>query len=250
MILAGVIMKLGGYAIIRIGINFFPEGAHFWAPVIAFLATINIVYIAYVALVQKDIKYVVANSSISHMGFVLIGIASLNTAAIDGAAGQMFAHGIMAALLFALVGNIYDKAHTRNISDFGGLAHQMPRTAAIFLIGGLASLGLPGTFNFVTEFSILIGAIQAYPVFTIISMLAIVITAIYILNVVHKVFFGPKNPTWDHLKDIKGFEMLPFIVLTGVLLFFGILPDFVMGMINNGVVPISQKFIEVIAGSF
>lgn len=248
MILAGVIMKLGGYALIRLAIVFFPEGAHFWSPLIATLATVNIVYIALVALVQKDIKYVVANSSISHMGFVLIAVASLNATALDGAAAQMFAHGIMAALLFALVGNVYDKAHTREIADFGGLAHQMPRAAALFLIGGLASLGLPGTFNFVAEFSILTGAIQAYPIQTVVSILSVVITAIYILNVAHRIFFGPKNPKWDGLKDIRGMETLPFIILAGVLIGFGILPDILMGMVDKSVAGIALKFSSLVTG--
>lgn len=248
MILAGVIMKLGGYALIRIGINFFPQGAAFWAPVIAVLATINALYIALVALVQKDIKFVVANSSISHMGYVLIGIASLNAASISGAAAQMFAHGIMAALFFALVGLIYDKAHTRMISDFGGLAHQMPRIATAFMITGLASLGLPGLFNFVAEFTVFVGAIQVYPILTVISIFAIVITAIYVLKVVQQVFFGPRNVKWDHLTDAKGIEMVPIVLLLGVLLILGIFPSLIMNMLNSGIAPLAHKFISLRIG--
>jgi NADH-quinone oxidoreductase subunit M len=137
------------------------------------------------------------------MGYVLIGIASLNAAAIDGAVGQMFAHGIMAALFFALVGNIYDKAHTRELSHFGGLAHQMPRVAAAFLIAGLASLGLPGLFNFVSEFAVFTGAIQVFKVPAVISIFAIVITAIYVLRVVQQTFFGPRDPRWERMQDSK-----------------------------------------------
>lgn len=244
MILAGVIMKLGGYALIRIGINFFPEGAHFWAPLIAVLATVNAVYVAFVAMSQKDVKYVVANSSISHMGYVLIGIASLNAAAINGAAAQMFAHGIMAALFFALVGNIYDKAHTRLIADFGGLAHQMPKAAAIFMIAGLASLGLPGMFNFVAEFSVFIGAIQVFPVLSVISIFAVVITAIYVLRVAQQVFFGPRNEKWDHLEDVKGVEMIPLVLLSVVLLTLGIYPKIIMDMISGGVLPLAEKIVS------
>jgi len=247
-LLAGVIMKLGGYGLIRIGINFFPQGATFWAPLIATLATVNAVYIAMVAMVQKDIKYVVANSSISHMGYVLIGVASLNAAGIDGAAGQMFAHGIMAALFFALVGNIYDKAHTRMIADFGGLAHQMPRVATAFVIAGLASLGLPGMFNFVAEFAIFVGSIQVYPVLAVISIFAVVITAIYVLRVVQMVFFGPRDPKWDHLQDAKGVELVPIVLLSAVLLIFGFFPHLLMEMINGGVVPIAQKFASLRVG--
>jgi NADH-quinone oxidoreductase subunit M len=248
MILAGVIMKLGGYALIRVGINFFPEGAHFWAPVIATLATINAVYIAVVALVQKDIKYVVANSSISHMGYVLIGVAALNTASIEGAAAQMFAHGVMAALFFALVGNIYDKAHTREISDFGGLAHQMPRAASAFMIAGLASLGMPGTFNFAAEFSIIVGSIQAFPVLATISIFAVVITAIYVLRVVQQIFFGPRNAKWNNLKDLRGIEMIPVVLLCLVLILFGFFPNLIMGLGNVSISDLAHKFINLKAG--
>ncbi len=248
MLLAGVIMKLGGYALIRIGIGFFPEGAQFWAPLIAVLATVNAVYIAMVAMVQHDIKYVIANSSISHMGYVLIGIASLNTASIDGAVGQMFAHGIMAALFFALVGNIYDKTHTRELSHFGGLAHQMPRVAAGFLIAGLASLGLPGLFNFVSEFAIFTGAIQVFPVPAVISIFAIVITAIYVLRVVQQTFFGPRNEKWDELQDAKGVELIPIVVLCAALFLFGIFPSLIMDMIDGGVAPLAEKFVSLKIG--
>jgi NADH-quinone oxidoreductase subunit M len=248
MLLAGVIMKLGGYALIRIGINFFPEGAVFWAPLIAVLATVNAVYVAFVAMVQKDIKYVVANSSVSHMGYVLIGIASFNAASISGAAAQMFAHGIMAALFFVLVGVIYEKTHTRVISDFGGLAHQMPRVAAAFMITGLASLGLPGLFNFAAEFSIFVGSIQVYPVLAVISIFAVVITAIYILRVIQQVFFGPRNAKWDHLEDAKGVELVPIVLLSGILIAFGVFPSLIMRMINSGVIPIAQKFISFSIG--
>lgn len=248
MLLAGVIMKLGGYALIRIGINFFPQGAAFWAPLIAVLATINAVYIAFVAMIQKDIKYVVANSSISHMGYVLIGIASLNASSLSGAAAQMFAHGIMAALFFALVGLIYDKSHTRTIADFGGLAHQMPRVAAAFMIAGLASLGLPGLFNFVAEFSVFTGSIQVFPALSVISIFAVVITAIYVLRVIQQVFFGPRNPKWDHLEDAKGVEMVPVVLLAGVLFVLGIFPGLVVNLLNSGVVPLAHKFISLNIG--
>lgn len=248
MLLAGVIMKLGGYAIIRIGINFLPEGAKYWAPLIAVLATVNAVYIAVVAMVQKDIKYVIANSSVSHMGYVLIGIASLNAAAIDGAVGQMFAHGVMAALFFSLVGNIYDKTHTREIAEYGGLAHQMPRVAVGFMIAGLASLGLPGMFNFVAEFAIFVGAIQVFKVLAIISIFAVVITAIYVLTVVKQTFFGPRNPKWDHIKDASGTEMVSIVLLSGVLLLFGFFPHLIMDMINSGVAPLAEKFVSLNVG--
>ncbi|HTX73270.1 MAG TPA: NADH-quinone oxidoreductase subunit M [Rectinemataceae bacterium] len=251
MLLAGVIMKLGGYALIRVGIGLFPQGAAFWAPVIAILAAINAVYIAFVAMVQKDLKFVVANSSISHMGFVLIGIASLNAASIDGAVAQMFAHGIMAALFFAIVGLVYDKAHTRIIDDFGGLAHQMPRVAAAFLLVGLASLGLPGMFNFVAEFTVFTGAIQVFPVQSVIAIFSVVVTAIYVLWVFQRIFFGPRLAKWDHLKDARGVEMIPIVLLVAVLIGFGIYPRAIMDMVTGGVVPIAQRLAALqVGGAF
>ncbi len=143
MIHAGVLKKIGGYGLIRIGLFILPVGAKVIAPIIAVLAIGNVVYAAFICLSQKDLKYIVGYSSVSHMGYVLIGIAALNVISINGAVMMMFAHGVMAALFFAMIGNLYEKSHTRNISDFGGLAHQMPRLAFGFMLAGLASLGLP-----------------------------------------------------------------------------------------------------------
>ena len=182
------------------------------------------------------------------MGYVLFGIASFNAASISGAAAQMFAHGIMAALFFALVGLIYEKTHTRVISDFGGLAHQMPRVAAAFMITSLASLGLPGMFNFIAEFSVFVGSIQVYPVLAVISISAIVITAIYVLRVMQQVFFGPRNAKWDHLEDAKGVEMIPIVLLGGIMIILGVFPSIIMNMISSGIVPIAQKFISLSIG--
>lgn len=246
MLLAGVIMKLGGYALIRIGIGLFPIGAAFWAPLIATIAVVNCLYIAFVAMVQKDLKYVVANSSISHMGYVLMGLAAMNTVSLTGAAAQMFAHGIMAALFFALVGLIYQRTHTRMIADLGGLAHQMPRAATLFLMTGLASLGLPGFYNFVSEFLIFVGAFRTFPVLATIAILAVVITAIYVLRVTQQIFFGPRNPRWDGLKDISGLEMIPLVILVVVMLGFGLIPAPMTNLINQGIDPIVQH--EVMKG--
>jgi len=244
MLHAGVLMKLGGYGLIRAGIFMFPEGARYWAPLIATLCIVNVVYGAMVAMAQKDLKFVIGYSSVSHMGYVLLGIAALNTLSISGAVAQMFAHGIMTALFFALVGNIYNKAHTRMIAEFGGLAIQMPRVAASFLIAGLASLGLPGLVNFVAEFSIFMGAFRVYKVLAILAISAIVITAIYVLRVFQKVFFGPRNPRWDHIQDAKGVELVPLVILCGVLIFLGFFPSYLMELINNGVDPFVQIYLN------
>ncbi|HBT46304.1 MAG TPA: NADH-quinone oxidoreductase subunit M [Peptococcaceae bacterium] len=251
MLHAGVLMKLGAYGLIRVGVFFFPEGAKFWAPLIAVLCIVNVVYGAMIAMVQRDLKFVIGYSSVSHMGYVLLGIAALNTLSLSGAVTQMFAHGIMTALFFALVGNIYHKAHTREIARFGGLAHQMPKVAAGFLIGGLASLGLPGLHNFVAEFLIFLGAftsdqvlwggLLSYRVLAVLAISGIVITATYVLRVVQKTFFGPRKAEWDVLEDARGVELVPIVVLCSVLLLFGLFPSLMVDLINTGVAPLVAK---------
>ena len=252
MLHAGVLMKLGGYGIIRAGIFLFPEGAKFWAPLITVLCLANVVYGAMVAMVQKDLKFVIGYSSVSHMGYVLLGIASLNFAGLDGAVAQMFAHGIMTALFFTLVGNIYHKAHTREITRFGGLMHQMPRVGVGFIIAGLASLGLPGLNNFVAEFLIFTGSFSKttllfsfipFKVISILAILGIVITALYVLKVVQDTFFGPRKKEWDHLKDAKGVEMVPIVILAGVLILFGLFPSPLIDLIHNGVIPLMNRLL-------
>ncbi|GKU27572.1 NADH dehydrogenase subunit M [Clostridium folliculivorans] len=255
MLHAGVLMKLGGYGIIRVGVFLFPEGAKYWVPLIAVLSIANVVYGAMVAMVQKDLKFVIGYSSVSHMGYVLLGIATLNSQGIDGAVAQMFAHGIMTALFFTLIGNIYNKAHTREIAKFGGLIHQMPRVAIGFIIAGFASLGLPGLNNFVAEFLIFLGSFSKttklfsmipFKVISILAILGIVITAIYVLKVVQETFFGPRKKEWDHLEDAKGIEMIPIIMLSSVLIFFGIFPSPLINIIHSGVIPLINRVSETV----
>lgn len=235
MIHAGVLKKIGGYALIRIGLFILPAGAQMIAPIIAVLAIANVIYAGFICLSQKDLKYIVGYSSVSHMGYVLIGVASLNLISINGAVMMMFAHGVMAALFFAMIGNLYHKSHTRNVDDFGGLAHQMPRLATGFMLAGLASLGLPGTVNFIGEFTIFVGAFRSYRVLSIIAIMGIIITAVYILRTLGNVLFGPRRPEWDQLKDLRGPEMVPLLVLGTAILLGGIAPFTVMDLINNGV---------------
>ena len=235
MIHAGVLKKIGGYGLIRLGVYVLPLGAKYWAPVIAVLAIGNVLYAAFIALAQKDLKYVVGYSSVSHMGYVLIAIAALNPTAMDGAVAMMFAHGVMAALFFSTIGFIYEKTHTRNIIELGGLAHQVPRLATAFMIAGLASLGLPGTVNFIAEFTIFIGAIKVYPVQTILGIAGIIFTAVYVLRMIANVLFGPRRPEWDHLTDIRGPELVPLVLLGSVIFLGGLFPNILLGMIDSGV---------------
>ncbi|MHB1406330.1 MAG: complex I subunit 4 family protein [Desulfitobacteriaceae bacterium] len=235
MIHAGVLKKIGGYGLIRLGLMVLPVGAKFWAPVIATLAVTGVLYAAFIALAQKDLKYVVGYSSVSHMGYVLIALAAFNVTSLNGAVEMMFAHGVMSALFFSMIGFVYEKSHTRNISELGGLARQMPRLAVGFLIAGMASLGLPGTVNFIAEFTIFMGTVRAFPVQAILGIVGIIFTAAYILRVLANVLFGPRRPEWDHLKDLRGPEMVPLVVLVFVLFVTGIFPNIVYSVINSGV---------------
>jgi len=235
MIHAGVLKKIGGYGLIRVGIYILPLGAKFWAPIIAILAICNVLYAAFIALAQKDLKYVVGYSSVSHMGYVLIAMFALNIVGIDGAVAQMFAHGVMSALFFSMIGFIYEKSHTRYIPDLGGLAHQMPRLAIGFMIAAMAGLGLPGTINFVAEFTIFIGSVRVYMVPAILGIAGIIFTAGYTLRVLANVLFGPRRPEWDHLQDLKGPELVPLWVLSIVIIGAGVMPNLLMPLINSGV---------------
>ncbi len=225
MLHAGVLMKLGGFGILRVGVYLLPEGAHYWAPTIAVLALCNIVYGAMVATQQKDLKFIIGYSSVSHMGIVLLGIATMTPTGFNGAIFQMFSHGIMTALFFACVGFIYDGCHTRMLDELGGLSKQAPRISAFFIIAGLCGLGLPGMGSFIAELLVTVAAVQVYPVIGAVSIIALLITAYYVLTALQKTFYGPLNETTAHLKDINFFQFIPRAILVGCLLFFGIFPQ-------------------------
>ena len=235
MLHAGVLMKLGAYGIIRVGMVLLPEGAQTWMPVLIALGTVNVLYGAISAMAQQDLKYVVGYSSVSHMGYVLMGIATLHPLGLGGAVLQMFSHGIMTALFFALVGAIYDRAHVRDIGVLEGLSKRMGITAAFFAVAGLASLGLPGLSGFVAEFLVFVGAFETYLPLAVLAVIGAAITAVYILRLLAKVFFGPISPRWEHLGDISRVEMGAAGMLVFVLLFVGVWPLPFMDVINAGV---------------
>ena len=191
MILAGVLLKMGGYGLIRFAFPLFPEAALAFAPVLATLSVIAIVYGALVAMVQPDMKKLVAYSSVSHMGFVVLGIAAMNVQGVQGATYQMLAHGISTGGLFAVVGMLSDRRHTRLISEFGGLKSVMPRLTAAFLIITLASVGLPGLNGFVGEFLIMLGAFRWDPRFVVVAGLGVILSAVYMLWMFQRVYYGP-----------------------------------------------------------
>ncbi|MBI2846603.1 MAG: NADH-quinone oxidoreductase subunit M [Chloroflexi bacterium] len=245
MLHAGVLMKLGAYGIIRVGMGLFPEGAQTWAPALLILGTINVVYGAISAMAQRDLKYVIGYSSVSHMGYVLMGFATLKVVGVNGAVLQMFSHGIMTALFFALVGVVYDRAHVRDIGIFEGIAKRMGTTAAFFTVAGLTSLGLPGLSGFVAELLVFVGTFQTNVFFGILGVIGAALTAVYILRLLSKVFFGPLSPRWEKLTDATKLETFAMGVLVAVLIFVGVYPMPFMRIIDSGVVPLIGRLLTV-----
>lgn len=235
MVHAGVLMKLGAYGIIRVGVELLPEGAEAWAPVLIGLGTVNVVYGAMSAFSQNDLKYVVGYSSVSHMGYVLLGIGTLSALGMTGAVLQMFSHGVMTAMFFALVGFIYETSHTRDIGALSGLAKAMPRSAFFFAIAGLTSLGLPGLSGFVAELLVFLALFQTYPAIGVLAVVGAAITAAYILRLMAKVFFGEIDPRWAGLPDLSRVHVVTGGVLGLTILVIGLSPFYFIRVIESGV---------------
>ncbi len=236
MLLAGVEMKVGAFAALRVAIMLLPDGAKYWAPWILGLATVNVVYGAAIAMVQTDFKYVIGFSSVSHMGLVMIGFASLNRDGLMGAGMQMFSHGIMTALFFSVVGMVYDRAHTREINALGGLFKKMPFAAIGFIIAGLVSMGMPGFSGFVAEFPIFMGVWRVAPVVAIIAVLGVIITAAYIFRLITRVFFGEIKPELDvSVTDITVKDKVAVGLLATMMVGLGVFPTLMVPMVASGV---------------
>lgn len=233
MLHAGVLMKLGAFGILRIGMTCLPEGAAYWAPTFAALATAGIVYGAFVAMRQTDFKFVIGFSSVSHMGIVLLGLNTLIPSGIDGAVFQMFAHGVMTALFFSSVGFLYEQTHDRDIRSFGGLASQAPIASTMFIIAALCGMGVPGLASFWAELLVFIAAVKVYPVLGIAAIVGLIFTAVYALRVLGTAMFGPRNPRWEHLRDADLWAIVPRGLLVGVLVFFGFFPSVILDMIRT-----------------
>ena len=225
VILAGVLLKMGTYGLLRFSFPLFPQAAAYFAPMLALLAVIGIIYGALVAMVQPDLKKLVAYSSVSHLGFVVLGICAMNTQAVQGAIYQMLAHGVSTGGLFLLVGMLSDRRHTRLISDFGGLKAVMPRLTAAFMIITLASIGLPGLNGFVGEFLILLGAFRWDPRFVVFAGLGVILSAVYMLWMFQRVFFGPvTHDENSRLPDLVPREWAAVVPLCAVALVMGVAP--------------------------
>ncbi len=235
MLHAGVLMKLGAFGVMRVGMVLAPDAAATWAPIVGAVAVINVLYGAMCAASQTDLKYIVAYSSVSHMGIVMLGAATMTVAGWNGAIYQMFAHGIMTGLFFALVGLVYERAHTRAIAKMGGFAHRMPAIAAFFTLACLSSLGMPGTAGFVAEFQVFVGAAEsAHAWWTVPAVLGAFVTAVYVLRACKTIFWGPApHGEFAHLEDAKKTEWGAPIVLGAALIVFGFFPRVLTNFIDG-----------------
>ncbi len=239
MLLAGVVMKLGAYGALRVAMTLFPQGLLAWRDEIGLLAVIGIVYGAMVALVQKDFKFVIGYSSVSHMGFVLLGLVTINSIGLSGAVLQMFSHGIIAGLLFAVVGRmVYDRTHTRDLGVLEGmnLGKALPFAAGTFVIAAFASMGLPGFSGFAAEMQVLIGAWYAFPKFALLAGFGILVGVAYTLRVLQKSFYGEGGEIADHdahpLPPISVSERLGAAILLGATILIGLYPKVLLDLIG------------------
>jgi NADH-quinone oxidoreductase subunit M len=243
---AGVLMKLGAFAALRVGIMLLPQGAKFWAPLIIGLALVNIVYGAFIASVQTDFKYVIGFSSVSHMGLVMMGFATLTPEGLTGAGVQMFSHGIMTALFFAAVGMVYDRAHTRQIPELGGMIKPLPLVAIGVIVGSLVSMGMPGFSGFIAEFPIFMGMWKTYPVVAIIAAVSIVVTASYVLLVVRRVFFGKMPEALEgHIAPIRNLDKIALVLLMVLMIGIGLFPVLIVPWVQTGV----QHILSLLGGA-
>lgn len=239
MFLSAILLKMGGYGLIRAGV-LLPAGLEWFLPILLALGLINIVYGALMAWRQDDLKAMVAFSSISHMGFVLVGIAAFTITGMTGAVMQMVTHGIITAALFFLIGVLYEQAHTRDISEFGGLSRQIPRYGVLMSIALLASMGLPGLAGFISEFHVIVGAFDHWGLYVAIASIGILITAAYSLRTIGRMFTGAFDPRWSHLRDVSNRQMLAAVPLIFFIISIGIFPSPVLNVIN----PTVTKVIE------
>ncbi len=262
MIHAGVLMKLGGYAAMRLGIQILPEGAVYWLPVIILLTLVNVIYGAFIAMRQRDLKYMIGYSSVSHMGLVVMGFAAMNQLGFTGAGIQMVSHGLMTAMFFSCVGMIYDRAHTRNMDELSGMMVALPWVAVAFIIGGFVSMGMPGLSGFVAEYPIFLGVwgggdfnlvntayglnpSEYYWFVAAASVLGIIVTAAYILRAITSVFFGDYDEhAWHDMKPIKAIDKFVLIMFSALLIVIGMFPKVIEPIVSSGVRPVVARVAE------
>jgi len=248
MLHAGVLMKLGGYGCLRVGMYLLPEGAHMWMSFFLILVTINVMYGAFGAIRQTDLKYITAYSSVSHCGLVLFGFTAMTFTGLKGGVLQMISHGLMTALFFCLIGMIYGRTHTRTVSEMGGLMKVIPFLSVAFVIAGLAGLGLPGLSGFVAEANVFVGSFAnpstANRVCTVLAVLSIVVTAVYVLRTVNALVNGPVLQKFTILADATALEKVPVTILLFCLFAMGILPGWIIDLVNAAVNPIYNNLMR------
>ena len=259
MIHAGVLMKLGAYASMRVGIQILPSGASYWMPLILVLTLINVLYGSLIAMRQKDMKYLIGYSSVSHMGLVSMGFAAMTLNGFLGAGIQMVSHGVMTALFFAIVGIIYDRAHTRNMDELSGMMKALPWAMVAFVIGGLVSMGMPGLSGFIAEFPILMGVWEGgtmdlswtalrlnpasfYPIVAVLAVLGVIVTAAYILRAIGSVFFGDYDEhKWHDMRPMKGIDKVTIVSFVAILIVIGLFPSVISNIIESGMIPVVER---------
>ena len=262
MIHAGVLMKLGAYAAMRLGIQILPEGTVYWMPLIILLSLVNVVYGALIAMRQRDLKYMIGYSSVSHMGLVVMGFAAMNSQGMLGAGIQMVSHGLMTAMFFACVGMMYDRAHTRNMDELSGMMKAFPWVSVAFILGSFVSMGMPGLSGFIAEFPIFMGVwgggelnlggtifglnpANYYFIVAEISVLGIIITAAYLLRAVTSVFFGEYDPhAWHDMRPILAIDKFVLVLFCGLLILIGVFPAVIAPIVEAGVRPVVVRLSE------
>jgi len=245
VLLAGVLLKMGTYGFFRISYPILPNAARWFGPYMGILAVIGIVYGGFVAFAQKDFKKMVAYSSVSHMGFVLLGLAVFTTTGLNGALLQMFNHAMITGGLFLLVGVLYDRAHTRDLDALGGIWAKMPVYGSILIFISLASMGLPGLSGFVSEFMVLMGSFEIYRWMTIVSCIGILLAAAYLLYMMQRVLLGKLNPKWSNLPDINASEIFTLVPLMIFILLIGIYPKIALQYIS----PTIENLVRLMGGT-
>ncbi len=247
MLHAGVLMKLGHFSIIRVAFEILPETTRELMPIAAVLCMFSIIYGGFVAFYAKDTKYVIGYSSSSHMGYVFLGMAALNYISLSGAIIYMFAHAMATGMLFAMAGWVYDQTHTRDIPSLGGLSNKMPFISGCFIVGCMASIGMPGTVNFVAEIMIVVGSWNKYPLQVIVAMLGIVLTLAYLFKMMRGLFYGPMNQKYSHAHDAVGtVDRLPLLMMITISIGFGIFPMHLYEVVRSGVDPLIARITHVV----
>ncbi|MEW6095595.1 MAG: NADH-quinone oxidoreductase subunit M [bacterium] len=242
VILAGVLLKMGAYGLLRVSLPILPESAKYFAYMLAILGLINIIYGAFVAMAQTDLKKMIAYSSISHMGYVLLGIAALTPTGLNGALLQCFNHGVITGALFMLVGVIYDRAHLRDINAFGGIGKVVPAYTSVMGIAVLASLGLPGLSGFISEVLCFLGAFNVFPIITGAGVFGVLITAIYLLWMYRQIFFGDLNEKYAKLVDLDIREWISLVPLMFLIILVGLYPKVVLEVMNVTILQLAGRF--------